>query len=240
MELKIGFMATKELAEWGGVSEKYLLSQKKRWCVNTLSKYAKYEIVKGGVTILEIMQPVFQSKVKKQVEKHFDECWGNKDFKADTCRNVANKLKKLITADAVSDQTLYTYTCLTKREFYGVPKCYNGKYGDCHYIFCKKINGEALPFTEQEEKIRKTLFKIYLEGAEQQVLDLQAVKESYKNKEITEEEYLNAIEGIMENDCGWTLFVTRLEETLGCEVGFATLIRQNGIYTILKEDGAGA
>lgn len=64
LELKLGFMTNQELAEWAGLKEDYIRKHKKNWCNKQLVKYATYEVVRGGVNINSIIDPIYSSTGK--------------------------------------------------------------------------------------------------------------------------------------------------------------------------------
>lgn len=226
-ELKLGFITTEEMAEWALLTPSYLNKNKKKWCEKHLTKYAKYQLKYGGVEIIEIFNPTYHSPLKTKVSKAFDSCWGNGREKIDKCTNAANKIRNKINDPDANPNTIYQYTCTTKREFYGVPKKRGGIKGDSRYVLCKWINGEAYSFTEEEEKIKKELMSKYLQTREQQVIDMRAAKEAYLNHEITKEEYNETINSTLDTDVGWIQFIEKLQEAIDAEVGFGTLLEDN-------------
>ena len=237
--LKLGFMSTQDLANWAQLSSGYLSKKKKAWCEKQLYKYARYRLVTGGVEILEIYEPVYHSSAKKDVEKHFMKCFGTKDFKADQCKSVCEKIKDKLNVLTVSDETYYSYTCQTKREWFGVPKKREGTHGYCQFVYCKVVNDEFVPFTEEEDKIRKELIKKYFNKEhEEDVFTVQAAKKAYKRKEITKEELYEIIEQVSDNEIDWIGFTAEFEKTIKARTAFATLIVEDGVKLYaLKDEG---
>ena len=92
LELKLGFMTTQELANWSGKTLENLHNHKKKWCETQLVKYATFELVRGGVNIIQIINPIYETSGKKEVEKKFDKYWGHDDIKIDSGLNCWNKI----------------------------------------------------------------------------------------------------------------------------------------------------
>lgn len=222
LELKLGHMTTKELADWANRSELYIQKNKKQWCDNNLSIYADYELCRGGVKITAIKNPVFLSSGLQEVRDKYRKYWGYGDLSIDTNTQCWVKLS----ADMVNKlqyETGRNYVSKCRREEYGVArKCnkYDGSKGYCHYIFCKSINGKPVLFTEEELKIKSDLSKQYLKSDEQDEMEKQALTADYKRGEISQEEYAESIANLISNDKGWVTFQEKLNEALGCETDF--------------------
>ena len=114
ISLKLGFMSNEEIINWAQISSNYFLRIRKSWCEKQLSKYAKYNLVKGGVEILEIIKPVYVSNTKKEVEKNFSKCWGYEGYNIDTCKNACRKMQKILDNKInAADITIYSYICFS-------------------------------------------------------------------------------------------------------------------------------
>lgn len=236
ISLKLGFMTNEEIAEWAQISIKYFTKNRKSWCQKQLSKYAEYEIQKGGIKILKILEPIYVSNAKKEVEKNFSKCWGYEGYNIDTCKNACRKMQKILDNKInATDITIYSYICLTKREFYGVANKYEGSIGESHWVFCKKINDEFIPFTEEEQEIKKQLANKYLSTNSDRIIDIKAIKTAYQNGELEREDYDKAIDEIVDYELGWLAFQEAFEKAIGCEVTFATLLIDNGIKIHAKQ-----
>ena len=237
ISLKLGFMSNEEIANWAQISLKYLLKTRKAWCEKQLSKYAKHELTRGGVEILEIIEPIYGTTAKKEVEKNFSKCWGNSGHNIDTCKNACRKIQKVLNNKVdVADATIYSYVCLTKRELYGVPKKYEGSIGESYFVYCKLVNEEYAPFNEEEEKIKKELAKKYLCSNSDKIIDLKAVKAAYQNGEIEWQDYEKAIDEIVDYELGWLAFQEAFEKAIGYPTAFATYLQDNAIKLQEKQD----
>lgn len=212
-------MSNQELAEWAGKSKSYIEKRKKYWCENQLSKYANYKMAYGGVEIIEIIEPVFQGPGLKEVRKNFINYWGNGKEKIDSNKNCWYKMEDNM-VNQLSETTGIEYVGMVKREKYGVPGKRTGTDGQSYWVFCKIIQGEAYSFSEEEEKIKKSLEDIYLKDQKKNVYKLKALRQALKEQEITQEEYSQMLEDIIEYEMGWAEFVEALQKKLGCQVGF--------------------
>ena len=99
LELKLGFMTTKELADWSGRSEAYLVKNKKSWCDKNLVIYADYELTRGGINIISIKNPIFLSSGYQEVKEKYRKYWGYGDLNIDTNTQCWKKLS----ADMVNE-----------------------------------------------------------------------------------------------------------------------------------------
>lgn len=237
ISLKLGFMSNEEIINWAQISSNYFLRIRKSWCEKQLSKYAKYKLVKGGVEILEIIEPIYSSSAKREIEKVFPKCWGHDGYQIDTCKNACRKIiEKIGNKLDIAESTTYAYTSLTKRELYGVINKYEGSIGESHWVFCKKINGEHYPFTEEEEKIKNELANKYLCTNKDKIITMKGLKSAYANGEITLDEYNEGIDELIDNEMGWLAFQEAFEKAIGCEVTFATYLQDNAIKLHGKQD----
>lgn len=230
-QLKLGFMTNEELAAWSGKSLNTITKNKRRWCENNLKPYAEYETARGGVKILEIINPYFLSSARQEVKQKYLEYYGHYDEEAqehiyaDTAKNCWKKLKPHMTNLSIADSTGVAYAGTSRREDFGSVKGNNkgkpGRKGECHFVFGKVINNEFYHFTEEEENIKKQLFKKYfhdlkIEQAEKQ----QALTWGLKHKELTVEEYAQAMSELLDNDINWVDFQIALDKALGCHTDF--------------------
>ena len=115
------------------------------------------------------------------------------------------------------------------KALYGVVNKYEGSIGESRWIFCKKIDGEHYPFTEEEEEIKKKLADKYLCNDKDKIITMKGLKSAYANGEITLDEYNEGIDELIDNEMGWIAFQEAFEKAIGCEVTFATLLIDNGI-----------
>ena len=232
-ELHLGIMTRDELAEWSGLTVAYIKKQKTKWCSNKLSKYAKFNMVRNGVEITEIIEPVYSNKPKLQVQKKFYDNFGGKDphFKADTCMNAAKKIQEQLSPpDLISFNTTYSYTCEVKREGWGVPKIKSGKLGESQWVYCKiGPNGEGVPFTDEENEIRCQLIVKYVKGDAKKIQDIIAADDALNKKEITLEEYNQITSEIARRECGWDIFQKKFQEAIKCRCGFRTQLIDDGV-----------
>lgn len=220
LELKLGFMLTEELAEWAG--KKCTSSFKKnkaRWCESTLSKYAEYELVRGGVIITKIKFSIFKSSAYQEVKEKFLDNWGYEGHLIDSCTECYYKTKPTMT-NKVKDNTGKAYVSKAKCERFGVAykgKKRNGTDGMCHYVFCKS---PGIPFTDEEQKIKQELQEKYLRSEANQIFTLKELCQSLKDGDLSREEFQEEVERVVNHEMRWNQFVEALEKKLNCAVGF--------------------
>ena len=215
-------MTTEELAEWAGRSINHIQKNKKQWCEKHLSQYADYKLYRGGVTILDIKQSVFMSSGLQEVRDKWRQHWGYDNLPVDTNTRCWTKLSSEM-VNNIKFETGQKYVSLCRREDYGVARKknkYDGSKGHCHYIYCKDVDGQPVLFTDEELKIKAELWKKYMRSEEQDEIERQALTKDYKNGEITQDEYANAIAELTLANKGWFEFQTAFEEIIGCPTDF--------------------
>jgi hypothetical protein len=181
MELHLGIMTNKELAEWFGVTEKTLRSSKQRR-MKILKDYASFEEVRGKINILKIYIPVYVKKGSQQfelVKSHIDETWAKNGL--DTKKHVSDQIyaKKEEYGIIVAKSTNYSYVCQGANQLYGRPTVNEyGEIGKCRYALCvlDAVTNEVRWFTEEEYAKRQELRKKYFDSKESK--DLQDHKEA--------------------------------------------------------------
>ena len=224
-------MTTSELAEWAGRSAAYITKNKKKWCVDNLAQYADYELYRGGVEILSIKNPIFASSGLQEVRDKYRKYWGYDNLPIDTNTKCWIKLSSEI-VNEITFETGRRYVGQCRREDYGVARKYNkydGSKGYCHYIFCKSIKDKPILFTEDELKIKAELSKKYLRSNEEDELERQALTRDYKRRDITQEEYAEAMAELTSTNKGWIEFQKALEEAIGCQTDFFIEVADNAI-----------
>lgn len=244
ISLEERFMSNKEVAEWGGITEAYFSKNRKSWCERVLSKYAEYELKRGYINITKVIDPIRNPKVKKQIEKNWDKCWGIEYFPVDTCKNAAKKMRPLIKFEnEIQDNTFYNALCATKRDLFGVPKKRGGRWGSSYWIFCKvRIKDDvAVPFTNEEMDKKKELQKKYLSNNYEYYEEIKAARKALNRKEISKEDYAEAVGLIIDADKNWAKFETAFLTFINRDkeqyyLDYRTYIEQDGV--LMLKDGA--
>lgn len=206
MELKLGFMSDKEIAEWSGKELNTFKKNRKRWCKTQLCRYADYMLVKGGVKIIKIIEPIYYHSAKKEIEEKFLKFWGTPESRIDSCRNCWNKMSTHL-CSSIADSTGYNYVAAIRHEWYGTFSIKNnqsGTKGSSYPIYCKIINGEGYRFTEEEEAIKQQLLEVYWFRKGRQIVEI---------KELQFKE-------ILEEDKDWSEFKNSFEKIIKCSTGF--------------------
>ena len=84
-----------------------------------------------------------------------------------------------------------------------------------------------MAFTEEELKIKKELENKYLKDSTQQTYSMKALLADYKRGDITQEEYHEAINDLIELDRDWMTFQIDIEKAIGYPVDFRVELVDN-------------
>lgn len=238
LELQKGFITTEDLAEWSGLSVSNLMKHKKQWCEKNLSKYAEYELKRGGVVIIKIIEPIFQGSGFKEVCSKYEDYYGHDGIKADTARNCWSKLSPNMN-NKLTSSTGIGYVSKARVQDYGTArksKQRNGTKGFCHFVFGKIVNGEYYPFTDEEEKLKKELWRQYFHDINEEVIEgQQALNWAWKHKEITAEEYAVQMAELLDKEVNWIDFQIALEDKLEAKVDFRVALERCAWYDKQEE-----
>ena len=217
-------MTNKEIADWFGIKEKSFRSTRKKK-LKELEEYALFEDMRGKVNIIIILNSIYTkgSKDYKLIKEKTKEKWSKSGL--DTCSFVSDKIAKECGDNLkVNANTLYSYTCTSKRELWGKAYGEHGEIGHCIYELCKEIDKKCIEFTEEEKAIKNKLLKIYFGNADEKVLYIRDMQE---NNEITKEESWDLLSNMMHLDKNYIEFKFELEKLLGCKVVRATRVFTN-------------
>ena len=226
MELHLGKMTNKELAEWFGVKPNTFTQFKKKK-LNELKNYACFEEVYGGVNITAIIKDTYNKK-DSQIREIYQQGFEEVRQPIDTVSNINNQIyekyyEQLPTLSSAASG--YRYAIEVRNERYGVPFKGHGKVGQCFYCWCKQEEDENhqplyIPFTPEEERIKSKLLTQFFGNQEEKTLLLQ---EMVLLGEIKKEdawdiftEYSNLTQA------GFTAFLRALEKEIGAKVVKAT------------------
>lgn len=165
-ELQLGFITDEEMADWCGKTLKNYKAKRSRWASTVLIKFAEFKLVKGGVDILKIYDPIFSPSLKKEVENKWRDCWGYNGDTLDTNTDCWYKLKPQLTYIPQHPRTGPSYISSIKCDGYGPApraKQREGRYGTCKYTFCAIVNGIPQRFSEQDKEAKAELEAEYLD-----------------------------------------------------------------------------
>lgn len=166
MELKLGKMTTKELAEWFGMSYGAFRNAKKKK-MEELENFCCYEEVYGGIEVTAIINPTYtknSQKIREIYQQGFEELRQPIDTVSHINNQIFDKYCDQLTTLS-SPESGYRYAIEVRNAHYGIPFKGNGTKGHCYYLWCKveEKNGEQfyVQFNEEEEKIKQELLKKY-------------------------------------------------------------------------------
>ena len=230
MELKLGVMTNKELADWFGIKEGSFRRNKDKK-LEELRNFAEFERKKGKIEIKKIIEPVYSkrgSEAYQIVKNEIDNVWS--DSGLDSCSRVSEEIgEKCKNELMITQNTIYNYTRKGRNELYGVPCQSEGSLGRCTYLLCKKI-GDGIDavyekFTEDEEKIKDMLMKKYFGNLAEKTLIVSMMVERGEIRKEDMYDELKEVVGI-EGVSPYVMFLNELKERLGCNVVRGTLVER--------------
>lgn len=226
MQLKLGIMSNKELADWFGISQGYF-SREKNKKLEELKLFAKFEEIGNKtkkIKILEIYEPVYSKKGSENFQEIYnsiDEAW-NKDG-LDSCRRVSEAImeKKQL---PIAQSTAERYTAKGRNLLYGKPFEYSGTLGRCTYVLCKK-EGEGIQthyarFTPEEEEIKKKLIQKYFGDVSEKTIIVQGMVQMGEIKKEEAWDVLQQLTSLRGNN--FLMFLAQLQSIVHCQVVKAT------------------
>ena len=207
-ELKLGKMTSREIAEWMEITYgSYRRNKNQR--LEYLKNFADFEEIYGGVIIKEILIPKFLKNISEEDQYYINAIKETTNGLA-TIAGITRKLKAEIPEfEDVSEKTLYRRMSNAGNRTFGKTADDNSKgtHGIRHYIWAIKVSDfNVYRFISPEEetiykRIRDAYCKEKAEVAEKEAL----LRDAYKKKEITAEEYA-------EQSCGLDFFGEVLSE----------------------------
>jgi hypothetical protein len=225
MELHLGRMSNKDLAEWFGIKPNSF-TQHKRKKLEELKNFCFFEEVYGGVNIMAIINPTYV-KNSQQIREVYEQGFEELKQPIDTVSHINNQIyekyyDKLPTLSSAASG--YRYAIEVRNANYGVPFKGNGSKGCCYYLWCKMEEKDGkqfyIQFTEEEDKIKQDLLKKHFGTNEEKDL---LIAEMVSNGEISKED---AYDIMMEyrnlNGKGFMGFLKELEKQIGAKVVKAT------------------
>lgn len=233
-KLKQGYMSSKDLADWFGVTLSTFKNGKAKK-LEELKLFADFEEWGGKVYIKKIFEPVYNKDLKKtayKVKEKIDEVWAKDGL--DTCTRVGTKICKDLAKQGTvrKESTIIAYTRQGRNELYGKPFLGGGKIGICEYLWCKKdpATGDLALLTEEEEKIKEKLILKYFKNASEKQIIVKAMIEA---GEITKEEAWDILENMTGMDTSNFMdFLGELQAALHCQVIRGTMVTRSAFAAI--------
>lgn len=225
MELHLGKMTNKELADWFGVKVNSFTQHKKKK-LEELKNFCFYEEVYGGINVTAIINPIY-SKNSQKIREIYQQGFEELRNPIDTVSNINEKIydkyhDNLPTLSSAASG--YHYAIEVRNANYGIPFKDFGKRGCCYYLWCKvEQKGDEvyfIQFDEREEQIKQNLLRKHFgTDEEKDILIAQMVDAG----EITEAEaYRLTREYRGLNSNGFMGFLKALEKEIGAKVVKAT------------------
>lgn len=193
IQLEVRLYKNAELAEWFGIKENTFRS-KKRQKLEELKAYARFREIKGKVQILEVFEPIYIKKTSSNyrlIAELTEKTWDISGF--DTCAHICQQLQSNEKTKDLSDSTRYEYVRRAHNETHGSPAKKNGgTKGMCYYKWGKRHSTDKkqpIYFSEEEQRYFYELIKEVFQTDPREEAERQALRQAYKNKEISKEEY---------------------------------------------------
>lgn len=144
--------------------------------------------------LLESASQNIQGRPEKVIEKDFKEVWGESlNVIKYAAGHICQKNRTVLT---VKDEIVYQTICAVRRDWHWVPKTRDDKRNHCSWAYCV-IDRETQACrrrTEEEEKIKKEMLKIFFKDQEGSVEEVKKLQKSRWLGEISNEEYVEKSE----------------------------------------------
>ena len=193
MELKMGFMSSREIAAWMEISyNTYKNNIKKK--LEYLTNFATFEQVRGGVIIKEIFIPNYIKRISNDDSLYLEEIRACKDGLSSILGMVRKIKKEKEEFKNIKENSLrYRLTQAGNRTF-GKTSDENaeGIYGTRHYVWAIKVDdfNKYRFMTLEEQQIYIEIRSKYIKNKEEEVERLALLKDAYNSKEISALEYI--------------------------------------------------
>lgn len=193
MELKLGKMTSREMAEWFGISyNNYSRTISKR--LDELDLFCDFEKVYGGVIIKEIFDPIYNKEVNKKDQelflKELDRCLKEQD----DLSTVAG-MARLYTYDEPhykNERTAQRRLSKTSNRLFGKAATHEaGSLGYKEYVWAIKMSdyNEYRYMTDEEDKIFDEILTAFYTIPPEKARQLGILEDNLRNKEIDVDEY---------------------------------------------------
>lgn len=199
MELKIGKMSSKELAQWFGISYGTLRNRKKVY-IEKLGYFCDFTPVYGGVEITEIRTPIYSKNLAdKDAQDYLEEikkCTETQDGLS-TISGMSRKFIREKKSNTSLDATKRRLSKISK-ELFGNPKdlISYGKAGSREYVWAIKVddyNGYRLMTPKENDQFNSIISQSYSSSPEK-VKKLKLLEKSLERDEITKDEFFETKE----------------------------------------------
>ena len=215
-QLHLGKTTLKELAEWFGKGYSTIRKNRDTY-LTQLKDYCTFEeLPSGKIEITSIKEPTFAGGSNRQIIKNNLVAEWN-DNGLDTVKNVTEKIMNKHNELTITEESAYVYGLKARNELYSKPFCGKGELGWCEYVWCvEEEPGKFRELTEEEERKKRELLKLYFGDATEKQLLVEAMVQA---GEITEEEAFSVLKRMTGMDTGkFYSFLVDLSTNLGCKV----------------------
>lgn len=225
MELQIGKITNKDLAEWMGITANTFNKNKEKY-LKELENFAVFHLEGKKIIIEKIINPVFSrrgSKAYQMIRDKVDEFWSSTGL--DSCKHVSAQIVEYYGNQLpVGENTAYNYTRQGRNELYGVPFKEGGSLGTCIYTWCKKNGNELIPLSDEERALKEQLIKKYFGDATEKQIIVAGMVEMGEIEEKDAWKILTELTNMRGNN--FLMFLSELQEKLGCQIVKGTLVQR--------------
>ena len=193
MELKLGKMTSRELAEWFGISYRSYTHKISKY-LDELDLFCDFEKVHGGVIIKEIFDPIYSKNVnKKDQELFLKEI--NRCLKEQDGLSTVAGMARLYTYDEPhynNERTARRRLSKTSNRLFGKAATHqSGSLGHKEYVWAIKMSdyNEYRYMTEEEDKIFDEILTAFYTIPPEKARQLGILEDNLRNKEIDIDEY---------------------------------------------------
>lgn len=239
MELQLGKMSNKDIAEWMGINSNTFNKNKSKY-LEELSKFAQFHLEGKKVFIDKIIISEYSksggSMAYQMVKNKVDEFWSPTGL--DSCKVVSSKIVQYYGKDLpVAERTAYNYTRQGRNELYGKPFEAGGSLGSCTYMWCKKSDDDILvPLTPEEEMVKANLIKKYFGNADEKQIIVSGMVESGEIKKEEAWDILTELTNMKGEN--FMMFLGELQEKLDCKIVRGTMVTRNKDLAEIEEKSA--
>ena len=191
-ELRLGKMTTQEIAEWMGISYSTFRKNSSQR-LEYLKNFAVFTKTRGFVDIEEIIIPYYIKNISIEDKYYVDAIRETKNGLA-TIAGIVRKLKRdKPEFKDIPEETLYKRMAKAGDRAFGktADSTSKGTHGTRHYIWAIKVDDYNYYrfMTEEEETVYKKIRDKYCKDKAEIIEKEALLKDAYKKKEISAQEY---------------------------------------------------
>ena len=220
LELKLGKMTSREVAQWMGVSYNTYKNHISKY-LELLSPFCEFDVVYGGIIIKEIYIPQYEKNLNiKDKEVYLTEIQSCVE-RQEGLSTIAGMSRKLVRAGIYNNvNTAYRRLTRAGVDLFGITKelISHGEKGTREYIWAIKLddyNGYRLMTPEEDKRFDEIIIACYSANPDK-VRKAELLEDSLRKKEISPDEYFESKDRLQLDtfkDC-----IFKFKEETGCMI----------------------